>query len=89
MAERSKDKVVIVTGAGKGMGRTAAEAFAHEGGRVVLADIDPVAGTAAQEAIGSAGGQAVFVEGDITDDASFITGSCYRVDGGLLSGLLS
>ena len=34
MAERFKDKVVIVTGASKGIGRACAEAFAREGGKV-------------------------------------------------------
>jgi NAD(P)-dependent dehydrogenase (short-subunit alcohol dehydrogenase family) len=41
--------------------------FAREGARVVIADVDPVAGAAAAEAIRRAGGQAEFIAADVTD----------------------
>ena len=36
---RLRDKVVVVTGAGGGMGRVAAEVFAREGARIAVADV--------------------------------------------------
>lgn len=68
---RFASKAVIVTGAGRGIGRACAEAFAAEGAAVVVADIDAVAGNAAATAINasnsSAGGSAIFVSCDVGD----------------------
>ena len=62
-------KTAIITGAGRGIGRAAAELFAQNGARVVLSDIDPVPAEQAVGAITAAGGQAISVPGDVTDRA--------------------
>lgn len=68
MPRRFEDKVVIVTGAGNGIGRASAVAFAAEGASVVIADVDSAAGEAARNTIEGAGGRACFVQGDIAEE---------------------
>ena len=58
-------KTVLITGAGNGIGRGTALAFAREGARLVLADIDGTAGEAVREEICAAGGEAFFVRTDV------------------------
>ena len=63
-------KVVIVTGAASGLGRATAFAFAAEGARLVLADVD-VAGLGATSAkVKEMGGQAITVATDLSDAAA-------------------
>jgi 3-oxoacyl-[acyl-carrier protein] reductase len=62
-------KVALITGAGRGIGRAAAELFAAHGARIVLSDIDPAPAEQAVEAIRTAGGEAISVVGDVTDAA--------------------
>jgi NAD(P)-dependent dehydrogenase (short-subunit alcohol dehydrogenase family) len=69
MADRFKDKVVIITGAGKGIGRTCALAFASEGGKVAVADISEKDGQETVRQIKEAGGQALFVKTDVSKAA--------------------
>ena len=58
-------KTVLITGAGNGIGRGTALAFAREGARLVLADIDGTAGEAVREESCAAGGEAFFVRTDV------------------------
>lgn len=65
--KRFEKRAVVVTGAGGGIGLACARAFAEEGGWVVIAEIDEERGRAAAEAIGAAGGSALFVHTDVGD----------------------
>lgn len=60
---------VIVTGAGSGIGRSAALAFAAEGARVLIADLDVEGAASAVEAIEKSGGTAVAVTGDLGEQS--------------------
>ena len=64
---RLEGKVALITGAGSGMGRAAAELFAREGARVVVAEAARDAGDATVESIRAAGGEAACVEVDVSD----------------------
>ncbi|MNZ86141.1 putative short-chain type dehydrogenase/reductase [compost metagenome] len=65
-----KDRVVIITGAGGGLGRAYALALAAEGARVLVNDINLQAAEAVVAQIHAAGGQAQANSGDITDYAA-------------------
>jgi NAD(P)-dependent dehydrogenase (short-subunit alcohol dehydrogenase family) len=68
---RLEGKVAIITGAGSGMGRVAAQLFAAEGAKVVVAEFDEKAGEETARMVSDAGGQATFVQADVSreDDA--------------------
>jgi NAD(P)-dependent dehydrogenase (short-subunit alcohol dehydrogenase family) len=60
-------RVGIVTGAASGIGAATARLAAHEGARVIVADVQPEAGEGVVEGIRAAGGEARFVRTDVTD----------------------
>jgi NAD(P)-dependent dehydrogenase (short-subunit alcohol dehydrogenase family) len=66
---RLDGKVAIITGAGGGMGRTAADLFAKEGAKVVLADVTEEMVESAAAAVRAAGGEATGVVADVSDEA--------------------
>jgi NAD(P)-dependent dehydrogenase (short-subunit alcohol dehydrogenase family) len=67
---RLQDKVAIITGAGGGMGRVAADLFAREGAKVVVAEFGEAAGQETVARVEQAGGAATFVKTDVSDEAS-------------------
>lgn len=67
---RLSNKIIIVTGAGSGIGAGIAKRFAQEGAKVIVADINAAAGQVIAAEIGKAGGSAQFIAADVTKDAS-------------------
>ncbi|MCC6535836.1 MAG: SDR family oxidoreductase [Burkholderiales bacterium] len=67
---RMAGKVAFLTGAGAGIAKATALAFAREGAKVGLAEIKPELGRAAEKAVREAGGEAYFVETDVTQDGA-------------------
>ncbi len=63
-ARRLENRVAIITGASRGIGRATAERFAQEGAAVVVADVDEEAGHALAEEIGNG---ALFVRTDVAE----------------------
>jgi NAD(P)-dependent dehydrogenase (short-subunit alcohol dehydrogenase family) len=63
---RLASKVAIITGSAGGMGQVAAELFASEGASVVVTDVVVDAGKETAQRIKDAGGQAIFVQADVS-----------------------
>lgn len=66
MTERLSGRVALVTGGGSGIGKATALAFAREGARVVVSDVNVDSGNATVAEIESAGRHAVFVKADVS-----------------------
>ena len=67
---RLKGKVAFITGAGSGIARAAATLFAREGANIAIAEINPQLGKAAEQAVRDEGGEALFMETDVTQEGS-------------------
>ena len=67
---RLDGKVAFITGAGSGIAKASALAFTREGAKVAIAEINVELGRAAERQVREAGGDAVFVETDVTQDES-------------------
>jgi NAD(P)-dependent dehydrogenase (short-subunit alcohol dehydrogenase family) len=68
---RLADKVAVVSGAASGMGAATARRFGKEGAKVVVADMLEAEGRAVADSINGAGGKALFVALDVTDEAAW------------------
>lgn len=66
---RLENKVAIVTGGAAGIGRAICEVFAEEGAKVVIGDIDAEGGRETAELVEDAGGSAVFVQTDVSQES--------------------
>jgi len=66
MHKRFEGKVVVVTGAASGMGKSHAEAFAAEGATVYITDLNDQAGQAVADAIG---GDCAFLHHDVAEES--------------------
>ena len=64
-------KVAIITGAGSGIGKAIALAYAESGAKVVTADIHEENGRSTAEEITSEGGEAIFINVDVASSESF------------------
>jgi meso-butanediol dehydrogenase/(S,S)-butanediol dehydrogenase/diacetyl reductase len=62
---RLQDKVIVITGGGSGIGEATAKAYAREGAKVVIAELNPEGGERVVSEIRDAGGTADFVQTDI------------------------
>jgi 3-oxoacyl-[acyl-carrier protein] reductase len=61
-------KVSLITGAGQGIGRAFAGAFAAAGARVIVADVDAAAGEETSAELRSAGHDSIAIAADVTDE---------------------
>ena len=66
MGKRLENKAVVVTGAGSGIGRYSALAFAREGASVTVSDIDNQSGEETVQIIKESNGKAYFVQCDVS-----------------------
>lgn len=73
-------QTILVTGAGSGIGRAAALLAAARGARVVAADIDAGAGSSCADEISEAGGEAIALRCDVSDERS-VTGLFGQLSG--------
>ena len=78
---RFEGRVALVTGGASGMGRAISQAFANEGAKVVVADVNDAGGAETVAAITSSGGTAVFVRTDVTNAAAVDATVARAVDG--------
>ncbi len=66
---RLEGKIAAVTGGGSGMGKAISQAYAREGARVIVADLNLDAARGVAEQISAAGGEALPVQTDVRDQA--------------------
>jgi 3-oxoacyl-[acyl-carrier protein] reductase len=85
MEKMLKDRVAIITGSGRGIGRAAALLFAQEGAKVVVSDMDVKPAQEVADEIKAAGGESIAFPGDVTSPsfAENIVSKAVQTWGGL------
>ena len=68
---RLEGKVALITGAARGQGAAEARLFAQEGAKVIVADVSDPEGIAVAAEIAEAGGDAIYVHLDVTDESGW------------------
>lgn len=77
---RMKDKVVVITGGGSGLGRESALLFAEQGARIVVTDLIPGRSDKVADEVRSAGGEAVARDADVRVEADMEAAVALAVD---------
>jgi 3-oxoacyl-[acyl-carrier protein] reductase len=72
VSEQLQNKVAIVTGAGKGIGRAIALTFACEGANIIIADKSPQLAFETYQAIKAIGRKAIAITTDVTEEQSVV-----------------
>jgi NAD(P)-dependent dehydrogenase (short-subunit alcohol dehydrogenase family) len=67
---RLDGKVAFLTGAGAGIAKATAKAYVREGAKVAIIELNAEVGASAEREIREAGGEALFVQTDVTQDDS-------------------
>ena len=67
--ERFQGKVVLITGAGVGIGRAAAVRFAREGAKVAVNSVTPANGNETLRLVKETGAAGIYIQGDVSRDA--------------------
>ncbi|HUA52843.1 MAG TPA: 3-hydroxybutyrate dehydrogenase [Candidatus Sulfotelmatobacter sp.] len=77
---RLKDKVAVVTGAASGIGKEIAHAFAREGAKIAIADLNQKGADAAAAELAGTDRRAIGVAMDVTNEAQVVAGMAKIVD---------
>ncbi|AUZ04411.1 MULTISPECIES: 3-hydroxybutyrate dehydrogenase [Vitreoscilla] len=80
LSTQLQGQVALVTGAASGLGRDIAETFAQAGAAVGIADLNLAGAQATADAINAAGGKAIAIEMDVTNEEAVIAGTQKLVD---------
>ncbi|OLS34475.1 SDR family NAD(P)-dependent oxidoreductase [Bacillus sp. MRMR6] len=67
-----ENKVVIITGAGSGIGKETAAAFAAEGAKIVIAEFNEVSGKKTEQELQEKGAEALFIQTDVSSSESVL-----------------
>jgi NAD(P)-dependent dehydrogenase (short-subunit alcohol dehydrogenase family) len=78
--KRFDRKVALPTGAARGLGRVTAQAFAREGAKVVVADIDDAGGQETMSLVSDEGAEVLFIRADVGTESDVAAPSEKTVD---------